>query len=97
MVFIQTPLQTTIVPEAGAFSHADADRLSRMATRTCTARRIVIDMARAHEATTSAFARLVLLRRSLLKAGRDLKLINLRDQPAGLYEVHRLEGVLPRV
>ena len=97
MVAIQTPLQTTIQPDAIAFSHTDADQVSWMATRGSTAKRIVIDMARAHEASTSAFARLVLLRRSLLKVGRDLRLTNLHDQAAGLYEVIRLREVLPTI
>lgn len=97
MVFIQTPLQTTIVPEAKAFSHADADQVFKLATAVGTARRIVIDMARAQEASTSAFARLVLLRRTLLQTGRDLRLTNLRDAAEGLYEVIRLGDVLPRI
>lgn len=98
MVAIMTPLQATIVPQAPAFSHDDADRIWRLATAgDCGgARRVVIDMGRATEASTSAFARLVLLRRVLLKSGRDLRLINLREQPAGLYEVIRLNAVLPR-
>lgn len=97
MVLTQTPLQTTIVPEAKAFSHADAERVYHLATRSIRAKRIVIDLARAQEASTSAFARLVLLRRSLLRSGRDLRLANLRDAAAGLYEVIRLNEVLPRI
>ena len=97
MVAIQTPLQTTIVPEAAAFSHADADQVSHLATCGSSAKRIVIDMVRAHEATTSAFARLVLLRKSLLKVGRDLRLTNLHDQTASLYEIIRLREVLPTI
>jgi anti-anti-sigma regulatory factor len=97
MVMIQTPLQMTILPEAAAFSHADADRVWRLATEGCTTRRVVLDLARAHDASTSAFARLVLLRRTLLKAGRDLRLTNLHDRAAGLYQVIRLGGVLPMI
>ena len=95
MVAIQTPLQTTIVTESIAFSHADADHVSQMATCGSSSKRIVIDMSVVKETTTSAFARLVLLRRTLLRAGRDLRLTNLRDQAAGLYEIIRLKEILP--
>jgi anti-anti-sigma regulatory factor len=97
MDMFHTPLQLTILPDSGAFSHAEADRVSHLATDGCTIRRIVVDMARADEATTSAFARLVLLRRTLLKAGRDLRLTNLHDRAASLYEVIRLNEVLPKI
>jgi anti-anti-sigma regulatory factor len=97
MVAILTPLQATLVPESPAFSHDDADRISRLATTGgCTARRIVIDLTQAEDASTSAFARLVLLRRNLLKAGRDLRLVNLRDRAAALFEINRLQAILPR-
>ena len=97
MVFIQTPLQTTIVPEAKAFSHADAERVFQLATGSIKTKRIVVDLSRAQEASTSAFARLVLLRRSLLQDGRDLRLTNLHDAARGLYEVIRLSEVLPHI
>ena len=97
MVAIMSPLQATIVTQSPAFSHDDADQISRLATASgCQARRIIIDLARATETSTSAFARLVLLRRHLLRNGRDLRLVNLREQPASLYEVNRLGAVLPR-
>jgi hypothetical protein len=60
-------------------------------------RRVVIDLHRAEEATTSAFARLVLLRRLLLRNGRDLQLLNLRHSARALYEINRLSLVLPSV
>jgi anti-anti-sigma regulatory factor len=98
MVAIMTPLQATIVLQSPEFSHADADQISRLATAGgCTAKRIVIDLSRAQASSTSAFARLVLLRRALLKVGRDLRLANLQAQLAGLYEVNRLNAVLPCV
>jgi anti-anti-sigma regulatory factor len=99
MVAILTPLQATLVPQAIEFSHDVADQLSRLAIagHCRTAKRIVIDLSRANEASTSAFARLVLLRRALLKMGRDLRLANLRDHAAALYQVNRLDTILPRV
>lgn len=89
--------ETTIVHEAEDFSHEHAERLSQTATSRRNARWVVIDLAKAEQATTSAFARLVLLRRSLLADGRDLRLANLRSRAAGLYEVNRLDTILPRV
>jgi anti-anti-sigma regulatory factor len=97
MVAILTPLQATLVPQSPAFSHDDADRICRLATTGgCTAKRIIIDLTQAQDASTSAFARLVLLRRMLLKAGRDLLLVNLRDRAAALFEINRLHAILPR-
>jgi anti-anti-sigma regulatory factor len=95
MVALQTSSETTIVADCASFSHQDADAVSRLAIAKGNAKRVVIDMAMAHIATTSAFARLVLLRRSLLKTGRDLRLVHLHDQVASLYEMFRLAEVLP--
>jgi ABC-type transporter Mla MlaB component len=98
MVAIMTPLQATIVPESVAFSHDEAVQISRLATaNACTAKKVIIDLARAEEASTSAFARLVLLRRILLKSGRDLRLTNLSAQAAALHNVNRLTHVLPTI
>jgi ABC-type transporter Mla MlaB component len=95
MVAIQTPLQTTLIHEHRLFAHEDADRVSHWVIRDNQARRVVIDLKRAEEATTSAFARLVLLRRSLLRDGRDLQLVNLRQNAKALYDISRLRAVLP--
>ena len=87
--------ETTIVHEAEELSHEHAERLSQTAASRRNARWVVIDLAKAEQATTSAFARLVLLRRFLLREGRDLRLVNLRSQTAGLYQVNRLSTILP--
>ena len=89
--------ETIIIYDASAFSHDGAVRVYHIATRGPRTPRIVIDLGTADQATTSAFARLVLLRRLLLKDGRDLRLANLHSQAESLYEVSRLESVLPRV
>jgi anti-anti-sigma regulatory factor len=87
--------EIAIVPDGGALSHGDACRIAEVAARRTDAETIVIDFDQIREATTSAFARLVLLRRALLSAGRDLRLINLRDRAAHLFGIARLETVLP--
>jgi anti-anti-sigma regulatory factor len=88
--------QIKLVPEGRCLSHAEACRLVDEAMDRG-ARRVVIDLARVEDATTSGFAQLVLLRRALLALGRDLCLTGLRDRAAGLFEVNRLEAILPTV
>ncbi len=75
-------------------SHVEASRLADLAVH-CGAHTIILDLSKCLEATTPALARLVLLRRELLAAGRDFRIGGLRGQPAKLLEVHRLEKVLP--
>ena len=84
-----------LVPAAKSLSHHDACRIAQVALRERCARTVIVDLKNVFDATTSAFARLVLLRRRLLEAGRDLRLINLHDRTASVYQVNRLAGVLP--
>ena len=88
--------EMTIVHKTDRFCHHDACEVSKLALRARTARRVIIDLRHAGEAETSAFAQLVQLRRFLLRTGRDLSLAGLRDRAAGLYEVNRLDTILPR-
>jgi anti-anti-sigma regulatory factor len=76
------------------FTHREACRVYELALRS-PASQVVLDLSRVRDATTSAFARLVLLRRRLLQVGRDLRLRGLCDRAARLYEVSRLDAVLP--
>jgi anti-anti-sigma regulatory factor len=87
--------QVKLVPRGRVFSHAEASRLFSQALARGDAQQVVIDLRGAEDATTSAFAKLVLLRRLLLRRGRDLCLTNLHDRAAGLFEVNRLGDVLP--
>ena len=87
--------QVAIVPASRSLSHSDVCRIADFVLGQGRARTVVIDLKHTVEATTSAFARLVLLRRLLLRSGRDLRLINLRDRAASLYQINRLAGVLP--
>jgi anti-anti-sigma regulatory factor len=84
-----------LVPAAKSLSHSEACRIAQVALRDRRARTVIVDLKNVFDATTSAFARLVLLRRRLLQAGRDLRLINLHDRTASVYQVNRLAGVLP--
>src|SRR5689334_1984031 len=86
---------STITLRSGQrLSHVEAARLADLAVN-CGAHTVILDLSRCLEATTPALARLVLLRRELLAAGRDFRIAGLRGQPAKLLEVHRLEKVLP--
>ena len=84
-----------IVPQSPVFSHEEACHVYTVALSRRDAQKVVVDLGEAREATTSAFAQLVLLRRLLLRSGRDLLVTGLRDRAAGLFEVNRLAGVLP--
>jgi anti-anti-sigma regulatory factor len=87
-----TPLK--VAPQGKYLSHAEACRLI-VQVMSARAKQIVIDLARMEDATTSAFAQLVLLRRALLRDGRDLCLTGLQHRTARVFEVNRLRGVLP--
>lgn len=87
--------QLAIVHGTGHFSHGDACRIADLVLGHGRASTVIIDLKNAVETTTSAFARLVILRRVLLKTGRDLLLTNLRDRAASLYQINRLGRVLP--
>jgi anti-anti-sigma regulatory factor len=87
--------QFELVPASRSLSHTEACRIAHAAMDERRARTVVVDLKNVADATTSAFARLVLLRRFLLKTGRDLRLVNLRDRAANVYQVNRLAGVLP--
>lgn len=87
--------QFKLTNDSRRFAHEDACRLSEIAGKQTDRITVIIDLGLAEDATTSAFARLVLLRRELLRSGRDLRLTGLRDRVAGLYEIIRLASVLP--
>ena len=85
-----------IAPKVRRLAHVEACRVFDRAVRAPQIGTVILDMRNVEEATTSAFARLILLRRELLRRGRDLRLMGLRGNAAKLYEISRLETVLPR-
>ena len=84
-----------LVAEPGTFGHEQARAISRWALQRERADLVVIDLSRAGDATTAAFAALVLLRRDLLRRGRDLRLTGLSGRTHQIYSVNRLNAVLP--
>lgn len=73
------------------------DEVCRIAERAAAApdRVVRINLGRSVRATTDAFAQLIVLRRLLVRQGRDLALIGLRGPAAALHEICRLGNVLP--
>ena len=89
--------QVSVIATPAHLTHDAACRIARNAQRNHAAHTFVIDLSRTSEADTAGFAQLVLLRRSLLREGRDLRLAGLRDRAQKLYEINRLHDVLPRL
>jgi anti-anti-sigma regulatory factor len=87
---------SSLAQDVPCFAHREACRVFDRAVDAPDLRTVVIDMSGVAEATTSAFARLVLLRRELRRHGRDLRITGLRDRAAKLYEISKLDMVLPR-
>jgi len=87
--------ELAIIHQSELFRQPDAARIFRSVLDLTTVKTIVIDLTHVRDATTAAFAHLVLLRRMLLRNGRDLRLKGLRERAARVYEVNRLMEVLP--
>ncbi len=75
---------------------ADAIHIAEQAWRFARPRMVLLDLRRTTDATTAALARLILLRRRLLKAGRDLRIRGLTGRADALYRIARMERLLPR-
>jgi len=88
--------QSIIFAAGQSLTHAEACRLAEKAAARGS-QTVVLDLSACVDATTAAFARIVLLRRHLLHTGRDLSLAGLHGRPARLFEVHRLDSVLPQL
>ena len=87
---------TTIVNvHSEVFSHEDAARIARQVIQHGNNPLVMIDLSRAAEATTAAFARLLLLRHELMNRGRDLQLVGLTGRVRSLYNVLHMAHLLP--
>ena len=75
---------------------ADATRIAEQVWRLARAKMVLIDLRGTTRATTAALARLILLRRRLLKCGRDLRIMGLGGRADALYHITRMENLLPR-
>ena len=88
---------TSIISRVKRFSHQAADELCHRILGQPSGPTVVIDLNAAEDASTAAFARLVLLRRELLRDGRDLRLRGLRHRAADVWRVNRLNQILPSI
>lgn len=86
----------SVVLKASRFSHAEAHAIAKWVLKRERSRTVVVDLSHADDATTAAFATLVVLRRRLLRHGRDLRVSGLRDRAQWVYTISRLGGVLPQ-
>src|SRR6476469_1759928 len=84
-----------IATKAELFSHEDARQISKWVLNRYTAKTVVIDLSQASDASTAAFAALVVLRKKLLRNGRDLRVSGLRDRAENVFNVNRLQTILP--
>jgi ABC-type transporter Mla MlaB component len=85
----------SIIAEAKNLSHDAAEKLCDQILGSPQAKTVVLDLQRTEDADTAAFARLVVLRRNLLKDGRDLRLRGLKQRAKSLWTISKLASVLP--
>jgi len=81
--------------EADHFTYDDACDLSRKVLSVSRNGQIALEMGHVRDATVAALARLVVLRRDLRRAGRDLRLSGLEGRAEAFYQIYRLERFLP--
>ena len=87
---------TTIKHDKSYLSYPDAVAIARSVYMNRQANLILLDLAQAPMTTTAALAMLVQLRRWLLSQGGDLRLAGLCGRAEAMWELCRLERVLPR-
>ena len=86
----------TITYRGRLFSYDDACKIAEKA-RTANGNKITcIKFEGVTDTTTAALARLILLRMDLLESGRDLQIVGLSGHARALYEIDKLERVLPQ-
>lgn len=85
----------SIVAQVKSLSHQAAEELCEQVRLLRNGKTVVVDLKHIEDASTAAFARLVLLRRDLLKGGRDLRLCGLHDRAESIWRISRLSSVLP--
>ena len=87
--------KSLVLPAAGHLTHDEACRLA-----SCRRAELRADDHYRPEPVARCeycrISRLVLLRRELLQSGRDVRLAGLQSRAARLFEVHRLDSILPR-
>lgn len=88
--------RVTIRCGARYFSYRDACRMAQEAEQATGPGPICLCLENASDTSTAALARLVSLRRKLLRAGRDICIRGLRGRADARYQVCRMSALLPR-
>ena len=86
----------TLRHDATWFSYWDACALAERIATSNYASLVVLDLGQTTETTTAALARLIAIRRDLLKDGRDLRIAGLTGRAYELYRIAGLPGARPR-
>jgi len=87
--------RATITCNCDKLSYEGACRIADRAAAVGSHKTLRIELDRVVRTTTAALARLIVLRREMLRSGRDLRIAGLHGQPASLYEFNRMASVLP--
>lgn len=88
---------TVVTCETASLSHEDVSQIRQQVLSRRLPGLVVLDLSAVRETTTGALAAMTILRRELLRRGRDLRLRGIKARVAGLYDIHRLHNVLPRL
>ena len=87
---------TAIEHEAQELPYQDACRIAERARNAHPDIIVVIWLKAVCQTTTAALARLVALRRELRRVGTDLRLVGLTGRAEALFEINRMNHLLPR-
>jgi anti-anti-sigma regulatory factor len=85
----------SIAATSDHLSHTGAEEICSEIRHAWPARTVIVDLRRVNDITTAAFAKLVLLRRELLRSGRDLRLKGLHSRVASVWRISKLGSILP--
>ena len=84
-----------VVSGTTRLSYHDAVNIAEQVRRGGACAMVLLDLDRTAEASTAAFARLIVLRGTLRKLGGDLHLVHLHGQARHVYEINRMGDLLP--
>jgi len=88
--------QTAITYDSDHLSYEEACKIANQASAIRGHDMIRLELQRVVETTTAALARLVALRRTLRRSGRDLRITGLCGQAENMYEFNGMATLLPR-
>ena len=87
----------TIRHDATSLSYRDVVRIDSQIRCSESSGMVIVDLTNTSETSTAALAKLILVRRYLMKSGRDLCISGLAGQPGAMYRIYRLTNLLPHI